>query len=222
MNTFVKVDLIERIIGYSFKNKEYPILAFTHSSYANENGCDSNERIEFLGDSILNFVVAEMLFLRSGEKEGKLSRKRANVVSEEPLADAVRDMGLDTYLLAGRSLEQITDAVRADLFEAVVGAIYLDGGMDKAKQFILDKLADIISSKGSAKLDFKSTLYELAQEKKLTVRFEEIGRSGPDHSPTFTYAVFVDGNEMGRASAGRKNAAQMKAAEIALGNLRSI
>ena len=221
MNKLVRIESIEKVIGYSFKSKEYPILAFTHSSYANENGCQSNERIEFLGDSILNFVVAETLYAGSGKNEGKLSLTRSNIVSEAPLADAVRRLGLDKYLLTGRSLSRLTDAIRADLFESIVGAIYLDGGMEEARRFVLSTLDSVISSSKSDRLDYKSTLYELAQDKKFKVEFKEISHSGPDHALTFCYAVLVDGTELGRASANSIKQAQTGASKIALEKLRS-
>lgn len=221
MNTLVNINEIERIIGYSFVSKEYPILAFTHSSFANENGCQSNERVEFLGDSILNFIVAEALFSKSSASEGKLSRTRSNIVSEAPLASAVKALGLERYLLIGRSLVTVTDAVMADLFEAVVGAIYLDGGMEPARKFVLSALSDVISSGRSARMDYKSMLYELSQEQRFDVEFVEVGKDGPDHNPTFTCAVLVNGKELGRANAGSKKSAETAAAGIALGVLRS-
>lgn len=216
MSSQIDVKELEKVIGYSFKSKEYLITALTHSSFANENGCKSYERTEFLGDSILNFVVAEKMYLEhAGYAEGKLSRSRANLVSEAPLARLSEELELEKFVLLGRSLERVTDAVKADVYEAVIGAIYLDGGMDSARAFVLRTLGEHIGETPKARGDYKSLLLELGQEKKLSIRFEEISRTGPDHDPTFCYAVTVDGVKMGEGTGKSIKSAQICASEVA-------
>lgn len=135
---------VEEILGYSFRKKELLVCALTHKSYANENGGESNGRLEYLGDSILNFIAAEKLYRTVSNDEGILTEIRKSLVSETPLAAVVREIGLLKYYRLGKgakmSLSSFGDKPTSDIFEAVLGAIYLDGGLVKARKFVSDKL----------------------------------------------------------------------------------
>ena len=135
----------EEKIGYSFKDKLLLRTCFTHTSYSNEHGEESNENLEFLGDSILNFTVAEYLFKAHSGDEGDMTKRRAELVSTEPIGEAVRRMGLDEFLLVGEGEKNRKPKLNmcADLFEAVVAGIYLDGGEERAKKFIYDNLLSV-------------------------------------------------------------------------------
>ena len=133
------IQKIEKIIGYAFKNKELLKTAFTHSSFSNEHRVESNERLEFLGDSILSVIIAEEIFKRYNKSEGELTKIRASLVSEKSLAFISKQLGIDKFLIVGAGLvkKEPTDAMIADSFEAMLAAIYLDGGMKNARKFIL-------------------------------------------------------------------------------------
>ena len=128
---------VEKIIGYNFKNKQLLSMALTHSSYAHEQSTESYERLEYLGDSLVNFIVAEYLFANFQVSAGELSKYRASLVSTESFAGIVKSMGLEKYILIGKSVQKISDSVLADIFESVLAAIYLDGGRDKVYDFVL-------------------------------------------------------------------------------------
>lgn len=136
----------EALIGYVFTDKSLLECALTHSSYVNECGGQSNERLEYLGDSILNFIVAEMLFNATPDDEGVLTELRKELVSKSPLAAAVREMGLIKYYRMGKGAKsefnKAKDKPVSNIFEAVLGAVYLDGGMDEAKSFVKRNLLD--------------------------------------------------------------------------------
>ena len=128
----------EKIIGYKFKDKKLLLKALTHSCYSNEHRVESNERLEFLGDAIIEFIITERLYLEFKSKEGDLSKIRSMIVSEKPLSEAIDKLGLEKCLLkgVGESKTSISSkAVKCDMFEAIVGAIYLDGGIENAKSF---------------------------------------------------------------------------------------
>ena len=136
----------EKIIGHSFSDKSILECALTHRSYANEHGCPSNGRLEYLGDSILNFVVAEYLYRECPKDEGVLTAVRQDIVSETPLADAVRKMDIMRFYRLGRgarmNIEQFGEKPTSDIFESLLGAVYLDGGIDAARGFVMRSLKD--------------------------------------------------------------------------------
>ena len=137
---------VEKIIGYVFKNRSLLNQALTNESYVNEHGGTGNERLEFLGDGLLNFIVAEMLFNATPDDEGVLTELRKELVSKSPLAAAVREMGLIKYYRMGKGAKsefnKAKDKPVSNIFEAVLGAVYLDGGMDEAKSFVKRNLLD--------------------------------------------------------------------------------
>lgn len=208
----------EEKIGYSFKDKLLLRTCFTHTSYSNEHGEESNENLEFLGDSILNFTVAEYLFKAHSGDEGDMTKRRAELVSTEPIGEAVRRMGLDDFLLVGEGEKNKKPKLNmcADLFEAVVAGIYLDGGEERAKKFIYDNLLSVKTPLKKL-CDNKTKLQEFVQSVKGgAIEYVLLKKEGPDHSPKFTSAVFVGGNKIASGEGTSKKNSEQSAAGKAL------
>lgn len=220
----------ETRIGYRFRDRSLLQTALTHSSYANEhqneNAC-CYERLEFLGDSILGLTAAEYLYhYRPELPEGKMTRIRAELVCEESLYAVALTLGIGRLMRLGRGEENSDGrerpSVLADMVEAVIAAIYLDGGMAPAKEFImthvLNHAEETISQRNR---DNKTELQELVQsEPGSTIRYEMVSADGPDHRKVFTYQVFVNGKAMGSGSGFSKKEAEQAAAGSALQQLR--
>ncbi|MGI6701457.1 MAG: ribonuclease III [Christensenellales bacterium] len=213
-----KITEIQGIIGYKFNNKELLTRAFTHSSYSNENGGKSYQNMEFLGDSILDFIVAEHLIkLYPDADEGFLSKLRSNVVSKDPLADIVDSLNLDDYILTG-GYNNLSRKTRSDIFESIIAAIYMDGGLEKAREFIIRFLGGLMKGK-RVDNDYKSKLYELAAKRNYSLEFIHKDTTGPQHRPLFTYEVIINGEVCGKGMEHSKKAAQQEAARQALKNI---
>ena len=215
---------LEEKLGYHFQNIALLENALTHSSYANEHkaaGLESNERLEFLGDSILGFVTADYLYHKFPHKlEGELSRIRAELVCEKNLALVAEKLSLGDYLLLGNGEEQTGGRQRAsitsDVVEALIAAAYLDGGFEAARgiiyRHILDRVAESTHSG-----DYKTILQELIQrEKNQVLSYHLTGESGPDHDKTFTVDVQRNGETVGSGTGHSKKAAEQQAAREAL------
>ena len=218
---------IEEKIGYSFQNRGLLTTALTHSSYANENGCESYERLEFLGDSILGFVTAEYLF--SGNKplpEGKMTKVRADYVCEAALYGVSSRLGLSSHLRLGKgemsSGGKGRVSILADIVEAVIAAIYLDGGMEPAKDFILNKvLCNIDFSASVGKHDYKTAFQEeIQKDPNAVIEYRITGETGPDHDKLFFAAVYVNGDLRGEGSGKTKKEAEQNSAGQALEALK--
>ena len=213
---------LEKNIGYIFKNKELLRLALTHSSYANERMVRSdNERLEFLGDSVLGFITAEYLFSTLTDRpEGELTKLRANAVCEKSLAQFAAEIDLGEYILLGKG-EIMTGgkqrpSILSDAFESVIAAIYLDGGMDEAKKFVLRFVSKSTTDTVQA-TDYKTLLQEVIQknpDEHLTYRL--VAESGPDHNKEFTVEVYLNSNCVGTGSGHSKKKAEQAAAKVAL------
>ena len=208
---------IQKKIGYKFKNWELLFNAFTHTSYANENFVSSYERLEFLGDSVLNFVAANYFFRRyQKEGEGFLTKARARVVSKNTLSEIVRALDLLKYLrTSGGVIESevySSNSVRADLFESITGAIFLDGGMKAAEKFILKVLRKNIDAdiSGDNLTDYKSRLLEYAAKKGKNVEFKFHHDA---QEKTYAVTVCVDGKPLGRGLSHSKKRAEQTAAQ---------
>lgn len=220
----VKTDEIENIIGYTFKDKTILVRAFTHPSLRPEV-TENYQTLEFLGDSILDFVVAEKLMSDNPTlNEGHLTKMRASVVSEQPLSDAIGRVRLTEFMQFGigerRHKIYNNDSIKSDLFEAIVGAIYLDGGLEPAKNFVLEMLADAVKyAKVEEELDAKSILNEYASKHGKEVEYKLVSQSGPVHKPTFIFEVHVDGVCLGNGRGNTKQSAQQWAAKEALQKL---
>ena len=219
---------IENKIGYMFNDKKLLELALTHKSYAYEKGDVSsscyNERLEFLGDAILEHIVSIHLYnITPLLKEGVMSKKRAEIVCEKSLSSVIKEYKLSKYVKLGKC-EIATggnkkDAILADMFEAILGAIYLDGGFEKAREVCLKLLLDTIDSvlKETHSLDYKTRLQEVLQ-KNGTVKIEykldrEIGKA---HAKTFFSSVYFEGEKIGEGQGKTKKASEQAAASVAL------
>ena len=219
---------LETAIGYRFRNITLLQNALAHSSYANERWHDSlksNERLEFLGDSILGMVVAEHLYRNYPDRpEGELTRMRADMVCENALAAIAGRIELGQHLLLGHGEEQTggrtRNSILADAVESVIAACFLDGGMDAARGFIERFVLTDVPVRKLRNADYKTALQELVQQKKnqqLTYRLT--GESGPDHDKQFQVAVLLNGNTVGTGSGSSKKRAEQDAARAAMENL---
>lgn len=212
---------LENKIGYTFTDSELLRTALTHTSFANEHhwATRDNERLEFLGDSILSFVVAEYLYKRSNQKEGVLTQDRAQLVCEASLFKFASEVGLGEFILLGRGEEQTggrnKPSVLADCFEAVIAAIFLDGGIKQASEFIhrtVLKSAPAVSDK-----DYKTLLQEVIQKNpEERLRYRVASESGPDHDKHFKVEVLLNSNVIGEGEGHSKKTAEQQAAQAAL------
>lgn len=212
----------ESVIGYEFKDKELLKIALTHSSYANENKMPvNNERLEFLGDSVLGFVTAEYLFSEfKGRPEGELTKLRAAVVCEKSLFRFAEKISLGQYIFMGKGEEHSggrnRPSIVSDAFEAVIAAMYIDGGFDAVRLYILGFIKDAVKREANFK-DNKSLLQEEIQKNKgNTLVYEEIGESGPDHEKVFSFVVKLNGKVIGEGQGKSKKEAEQAAAGDAL------
>ncbi len=219
---------LEQGLGYTFRNKALLENALTHSSYANENRekhIPDNERLEFLGDSILGFVVADYLYRNYPDKpEGELTRIRADLVCERNLAEAAATIELGSYLLLGHGEEQgggrRRDSIVSDAMESVIAASYMDGGFAAAKEIIDRLILSDIPKDRPRNFDYKTAFQELVQRKKdQQIHYELTGESGPDHDKHFEVEVLLNGKAVGRGVGSSKKRAEQAAAEAAIERL---
>lgn len=211
---------LEEKLGHKFENPGLLVTALTHTSYANEsrNGTIHNERLEFLGDSVLSVVVSEYLFSHNKKlPEGELTRIRAGLVCEQSLYEFAKQLGLGEHLRLGHGEERSggrdRPAILADAFEAVIAALYLDGGMAAAKAFILP----FVQEAHRANEDYKTRLQEVVQQNpEERLRYVVTEESGPDHNKSFTVEVHLNSNVLGRGRGHSKKQAEQQAAREAL------
>ena len=215
---------VEKKIGYVFKDKELLRHCFTHASYHNDSICKrDNERLEFLGDSVLGFVVADYLFKNKHNDEGAMTELKQGIVSKIPLARAIDKLSLHNYLLKSDSLK-VTDNLKVNLFEAVVAGIYLDGGLEEARKFIMKNLVLIVKDINSiAQSDYKSQINEYCAKQKLgTVKYKLKSKQGSDHDPVFEVLATLKDEVLSSGSGKSKKIAEQKAAETALKKLKKL
>ncbi len=214
------LDNLESVIRYHFKDQKLLEQALTHRSFANEAGLphlSDNERLEFLGDAVLEIVVSDYLYKeRPNMQEGELSRLRAALVCEPTLASCAVEMGLGDYLMLSRGEDfsggRTRKSILSDAFEAVIGAIYLDGGMENAKDFITARLLNDIDHK-QLFFDSKTKLQELVQgSHNGDIYYRLVKEEGPDHAKSFTVSVFVNKKKIGTGTGTSKKAAEQEAA----------
>ncbi|MFA6457840.1 MAG: ribonuclease III [Patescibacteria group bacterium] len=221
---------LQKKLAHEFQNPRLLELAFVHRSFVNENrACpESNERLEFLGDAVLELITTEYLFAKfPGKPEGELTALRSALVRGETLAEISRELNFGQHLKLSRGEAKSGGAEKpyllANVFEAVLGATYLDGGFEKAKaivhKFLLPKLPGIIAS--NAQVDAKSEFQEVAQEKlAITPEYRVLGESGPDHSKIFEMGAYVGKDLFGRGRGPSKQEAEQAAAAEALKKLK--
>lgn len=221
-----KLEGVQDLIGYHFRDTRYLLLGLTHRSYARSTNHDqpSNERLEFLGDSVLGLVISDQLYHDDpGESEGVLTKTKAMLVNETTLASIGREIGLNRFIRLSPEEDRAGGRERAsiisDAFEAVIGAIYLDGGLDAARDIVLRHIyirKDRIVT-DSAQRNFKGDLLELIQAKGEGVpRYDVISEAGPDHEKTFHVVVTIGGVKVGEGIGTSKKEAEQKAASQAL------
>jgi len=211
-------------INYSFKNNKLLNTALTHISYAKEKSVESNQRLEFLGDSILSYIVAAKLYeLYPNFTEGNLTEARAFLVCEKTLAVLADEMNIGPFIKFSKT-EIITDgkhknSILADTFEAVLGAIFLDSDMSTAEKWVLDAYKDRIEKLDMTEIiSYKSALQNYIQAKyqdKKQIAYSMVDRKGPDHKPVFTVAVSIDGKVQGKGSGSSLKLAEKQAAKSA-------
>lgn len=213
---------LEARIGYRFKNSALLTEALCHSSYANEKRTlRCNERLEFLGDSVLSIVVSDHLFRHVDLPEGELTKMRAALVCEQSLYQWAKQIGLGDYLLLGHGESNTggreRPSVLSDAFEAVIAAMFLDGGMDAVKPYILGFLPESFAHTAETLHDYKTVLQEVIQQNpEERIEYVLVSAEGPDHAKTFTVEVRLNSNVIGRGQGRSKKLAEQMAAKEAL------
>ena len=218
----MEYEALERVLGHAFRNRALLETALTHTSFANEarHGTKHNERLEFLGDSVLSIVVAEYLFTHSSLPEGDLTRMRASLVCEAALFGFAQKIDLGRWLRLGHGEElgggRTRPSVVSDAFEAVIAALYLDGGIEAARAFILPFVTSALT-KQSAEEDYKTKLQEIVQQNPSErLRYVVASQTGPDHAKHFVVEVHLNSNCIGSGEGHSKKQAEQAAAKEAL------
>ena len=220
---------LEENIGYVFKDKELLKRALTHTSYAFEKNIESNEKLEFLGDSILEFISSKYLYhVYPKLKEGEMTKVRATIVCEDSLYEIAKLHNFSDFLFLGKSEtschKEVRPAIMADSVEAVIAAIYFDGGLEEAEKFIITNLKEPaeIASKNVGKKDYKTVLQEeLQKHGTVHIEYNIIKEEGPDHNKVFTAEVKCNGIQLAIGTGSNKKQAEMEAANKALNNMHN-
>ena len=212
--------LIEQKIQYVFKDKNLLYKAFIHSSFAHQHGLESNERMELFGDAILEFLATEYLYEKYPNKDdGELSKARASIISAVTLKKALSKLDLSQHLLMSRGAVTIKNTsfkLDSNLYESLVCAIYLDGGIENAKKFVIFTLKEFFDDVDSlVQRDYISLVNEHCQINKVDMEFQLIKRAGPDHRPLFVYGLLIDGKQVSTGEGRNKRKAQWEAAKVA-------
>ena len=219
---------LQKRIGYKFNDTRLLTLALTHSSYANEHkskGVVCNERLEFMGDSVLGFICAELLYCKFPSKpEGELSKLRSSLVCETALDGYAKEMGLGVFLLLGHGEDlaggRNRPSILSDAFEALIAAIYMDGGIEHAKKFVLPYLEKAIADDvktHALNRDYKTALQEIAQKNPgEIIKYAVVSESRPDHNKSFEVSVYLNSNLLATGNGRSKKEAEQDAAHKAL------
>ncbi len=223
----MELQKLEHEIKYEFKNKELLKNALTHTSYAYENNVESNEKLEYLGDSILEFISSKYLFNKyKNLNEGEMTKVRATVVCEDSLYKIAIKHNFSDFLYLGKSERMnnghLSKAILADSVEAVIAAMYLDSSIDTVETFIIENLKDAIevASKNVGNKDYKTVLQEKLQVNgNVKIKYRILKEIGPDHDKTFESAVEVNGKELGKGIGKSKKLSEMEAAKNALNKI---
>ena len=219
---------IEKNIDYTFKNKELLRTALTHTSYANVHGVQSNEKLEYLGDSILEFITSKYLYNNYKKlKEGEMTKVRATVVCEQSLFEVAKRLDFSEFLITGRS-EKSSEGVKnkailADSVEAVIAAMYLDGGLEVVNNFIIKNLKEEIefATQNVGQKDYKTVLQEILQKNgNVNIEYKIIKESGPDHDKSFVAEVLCNKKVLASGSGKSKKHAEMEAAKLAIEKMK--
>ena len=207
------MDFLQKF-NIKLKNKKLLSIALTHSSFANEHkGCENYERLEFLGDAVLEVVSSEYFYLHTDYKEGEMTKLRANYVCEKALATYAREIGIDKEIKLGHGqVHNLNDTIIADVFEAVVGAIYLDQGFDVVKDYIDKIIIPYINKEMDFNADYKTKLQELVQTDRKSLEYEVVNEYGEAHRRVFEVVVKIDNIIYGRGKGSSKKEAEQRAA----------
>jgi ribonuclease-3 len=222
---------IEKIIGYSFKDKDLLRQCFTHASYAHEHGEKDNEVLEFFGDAIIQFIVTEYLVDHCKGDEGDFTKYRSLIVSKDPLLNSVKELNLGEYMLLSegqRKTAKESDKMYSSLYEALCAGIYKDSGLDKVKKFVyrtiisdFEELSNKLNEKKTEK-ESKTKLQEYIQKHKIgSILYQTLSKSGPDHNPEFRVALILNGAKISEGKGRSKKLAESEAAEKALTILKN-
>ena len=213
---------LEKNLGYTFKNKDLLKQALTHSSYANETRTQSNERLEFLGDSVLSLIVSDHIYNRFNTPEGELTKLRAALVCETSLYEFSKELNIGEFMLLGKGEQQYKGnerpSILADAFESVLAAIYLEGGMNPAKELVLRFVKeDLIHIEKITFKDYKTKLQEVIQKNpEERLEYVLVDEQGPDHNKEFTVDIMLNSNVIATGKGRSKKAAEQSAASKAL------
>lgn len=225
----MNLEKLEENIGYTFKNKELLKNALTHTSYAFENHIQSNEKLEFLGDSILEFISSKYLYKNFPKlTEGEMTKVRADIVCERSLYQIAKKHNFSDFLYLGKSElschKEARPAIMADSVEAVIAAIYFDSSLEEAEKFIIENLKEAakIASNHVGEKDYKTVLQEILQKHgEVKIEYEIIEEKGPDHDKLFTAQVKYNGRTLATGEGKTKKKAEMEAAKKAINEIRS-
>ena len=229
-NSDTSLTVLEKRIGYGFKNDQLLLHALTHSSYSNEMKMskeDNNERLEFLGDAVLELVTSEYVYQEHRDlAEGDLTKLRASIVCEQTLSLCAKDMNIGDFILLGKGEDssggRLRESILSDTLEAIIGAIYLDGGFTSAKEFIRDNIFDKAEKK-ELFFDSKTILQEIVQNdnNKQKIHYKLISEQGPDHNKSFTMALLIGNKQISLGIGRTKKAAEQEAAMQAIKKLQN-
>ena len=204
-------------LGIEINDSKLYIEALTHTSYSNENdGSESYERLEFLGDAVLELIISDYLYNEKELKEGTMTKFRASYVCEAACSTYAKELELDKYIKLGSGEVEANTTIIADVFEAFIAAMYLDKGFDFTAKFVMNIIRKYINNNVDFLHDYKSELQELVQTVRKSVLYEVINEEGPAHNKVFTCQVLVDGIAMGIGRGSSKKMAEQEAAKIAL------
>ena len=224
----MNLEMLEKSIGYTFKNKELLKNALTHTSYAFEKHTQSNEKLEFLGDSILEFISSKYLYENFPKlKEGEMTKVRADIVCEKSLYEIAKKHNFSDFLYLGKSElacnKEVRPAIMADSVEALIAAIYFDSSLEEAEKFIITNLKDAakIASENVGQKDYKTVLQEILQKNgEVKIEYNIIKEQGPDHDKLFTAEVKYNNIYLSTGEGRTKKAAEMEAASKAIEELK--
>ncbi len=202
--------------GINLNNSKLLQTALTHTSYANEHNIDSYERLEFLGDAVLELVCSDYIFKKKHYNEGEMSKKRSLYVCENALYEYSKEIDLKNYIKLGNGIKEANKTVIADVFEAVIGTIYLELGIEKVEEFFDKLIVPYIESDKDFLKDYKTTLQELVQTEKKSVEYVVTKEGGPAHKKFFCVSVIIDGIIYGSGYGSSKKEAEQNAAKEAI------
>lgn len=202
--------------GIEIKNEEMLLTALTHTSYSNEHNCESYERLEYLGDAVLELITSEYFYLNTDSKEGAMTKLRARYVCEHANYEYAKVVGFIPYIRLGNGqIHNLNETIVADVFEAILGVIFLECGYEVSKNYVLEVITPFIKENRVFYSDYKSLLQEMMQTSKKTLEYKLLSEDGPAHDKTYIFDVVVDGIVYGRGSGKSKKEAEQNAAKDA-------